>query len=187
MKVITMRTILLAALLAVALIGCEKKTGGTAAPSTGTAAANAPSGAPLPDGLLLTAAPEGAQELVAGLANAKDGDKVTIRGRVGGRKEPFVPGRAAMVMVDLAVPYCGEKVKDDHCATPWDYCCEPVDQLAKNAVAVQFDGPDGNILKADLNGAGGIAPLRVVIVQGTLRQAETARTLHATGIYVVPK
>jgi len=190
MKTHTMRTIVLAGLVAVATAGCNEETHshqhGSGAGGAGGAGKGAQATAPLPDGLLLTEPPADVRELAAGLSEADDGDPVAVRGKIGGRVDPFVAGRAVMVLVDLSIPDCDAK-GDDHCPTPWDYCCEPADHLARHAATVQVNDADGKVLRANLNGAGGIAPGADVIVRGTLSKKESARTIHATGIYVIPK
>lgn len=188
MKAHTTRTVLLAALLAVAMTGCredghdhEHGDGSGIGPSMqGGASTEA-----LPNGLILTEQPADAKELTAALDAASDGDEVTVRGEIGGRVDPFVAGRAVMILVDLSVPDCNAK-GDDHCATPWDYCCEPKENLARNSATVQVSNAEGKVLKADLKGAGGIAPGARVVVQGKLAKNGPARTIHATGIYVMP-
>ncbi len=178
------KTVLPAVLLAGMLTGCSDDPNDPAGPGgeKGT------SDVALPEGLLLEAEPADATDIVAGLAAAKDGDKVTFRGRVGGRKEPFAARRASVALVDLVLPYCGQNSPEDHCKEPWDYCCEPQDRLSKHMVSVQVDGADGKILHMGLKGAGGIKELSELVVQGVLQaDASGARIVHATGIYVVPK
>ena len=140
----------------------------------------------LPPGLLLSEPPQGAAGVAEVMASAEDGLDVTLSGRVGGHRNPFVAGRAVVLLVDPALPSCDSK-GDDHCPTPWDYCCEPPDELARNTVTVQVDDPDGRPLRTDLAGLGGLAPLKTVIVQGTVRRnAAGAATVSARGIYVSP-
>lgn len=180
-----LRTVLATVMLAGMSLGCSDESN---EPNTPGGGANGKGGAALPDGLLLTAEPAGATCVVAALAAAKDGDKVTVRGRVGGRKEPFAAQRATMVLVDLSLPYCGQNTTEDGCKEPWDYCCEPQDRLSSHLVSVQVDGADGKILHTGLRGAGGVKELSEVVVQGVLRSdAMGARIVHATGIYVMPR
>src|SRR5258708_7856878 len=64
---------------------------------------------------------------------AKDGDEVVITGRVGGSTEPIVKGRASFTIVDTSFVACSEREGDD-CKTPWDFCCESREDLAKGTV-----------------------------------------------------
>ena len=181
-----LRMVLATVLLAGILTGCNDEPNEPPAPDGGRS--NGKGVTALPDGLLLTEEPAGATGVVGALAAAKNGDKVTIRGRVGGRKEPFAAQRATMALVDLSLPYCGQNTSEDGCKEPWDYCCEPQDRLSKHLVSVQVDGADGNILHRGLRGVGGVKELSEVVVQGVVRaDAIGARIVHATGIYVMPK
>lgn len=181
-----LRMVLATVLIAGILTGCNDDPNEPATPGGG--ADDGKGNAAFPDGLLLTEEPVGATGVVEALAAAKDGDNVTIRGRVGGRKEPFAAQRATMALVDLSLPYCGQNTSGHGCQKPWDYCCEPQDSLSKHLVSVQVDGADGNVLHRGLKGAGGVKELSEVVVQGVVRADATgARIVHATGIYVTPK
>lgn len=57
--------------------------------------------ASLPETLFVSSAPETYKDIAAIKQTAKEGDKVLFRGRVGGRKAPFVPGRAVMLVSDV--------------------------------------------------------------------------------------
>jgi len=57
----------------------------------------------LPAGMLLAKAPEGAQDIVTVKPGAKEGDTIVFRGQIGGSKQPFVKGRAVMLVADLSL------------------------------------------------------------------------------------
>jgi len=183
MKTNMLRTVLATVLLAGMLTGCSDEPNES---NTSGGGGNGKGDAALPDGLLLTAEPADAKGVVAAMAAAKDGDKVTIRGRVGGRKDPFAEQRATLALVDLSLPYCGQNTTGEGCKKPWDYCCEPQARLSKHMVSVQVDGADGKILHTGLKGAGGVKELSEVVVQGVLRDVAGVKIVHATGIYVMP-
>ncbi len=89
--------------------------------------------------------PPGAEAVkVAKAAGARD--KVTVYGRIW----ELNAGAAAFQMMDTALPYCGEKNPDDHCKTPWDYCCESPDKRRDNSLLVEVRGADGKPLAAAL-------------------------------------
>jgi len=145
-----------------------------------------PAGEAPPEGLVLTAEPADAKDIVAALAEAKDGDTVTVRGRVGGSKKPFVETRAVMGLVDMSRKYCGQGGTGDSCTEPWDYCCER--ELGKYMVSVQVNGADGKMLHKGLKGVGKVKELSEVVVKGVLKiDAGGAKIIHATGFYVVPQ
>ena len=176
------RTALLVATLTLSLIalGCEQKP-------AATTAAPAPAAAPsaFPASLFLTAAPADARPVKDAKAAAKVGEKITLTGRIGGSVEPFVDERALFTIVDMRVPHCGQMGSKDHCKTPWDYCCEPADELAANSATIEVTGPDGRPIKSGLNGVHGLKPLATVTIVGTIADtADGNLIIRAEGIHV---
>ena len=173
------RTILAAVLCAAfTLAACGDKPAPDAPPpSAGTA--------DLPAALFAAAAPADARNVSDVRETAAEGDTVVIRGRVGG-PTPFVPGRAIMTLADAEKLIACSDRENDPCPDPWDYCCESPDDIAANSVTVQVVGNDGRPLKADLEGAGGIAPLDFVVVTGRVgpRPDPAVLVIDATSIHV---
>ena len=175
-------------LLAVAGLACDNgdttaSNGGSGGAQTATpAVANAD---PLPPSLVVDAAPAGAKTVNEVRAEAKEGDEVVVRGVVAGRADPIADNRATFTLLDPSVRTCNQ-VQGDACETPWDACCEPADEIAKQVANVQVAGPDGKPLKAALAGVGGLAPLKQVTVVGTFRPSPDgkAATIDAKSIHV---
>lgn len=142
----------------------------------------------LPAGLFLEAEPAGVVGVLDSKAAVKAGDRVVIRGKIGGSMDPFVGGRAVFTIMDTGVKGCDE-MGDDHCPTPWDYCCEPLESRTANAATIQIVGADGRPLKADLKGVHGLDPLAQVCVVGIVAQRDDAGTLvvNAESVYVKPR
>lgn len=138
------------------------------------------------DGIILEAAPTGAQSVEALKASAKEGDEVVVRVIVGGRMEPMVEGRASAVAVDAAV---GNKClsEDDHCTTPWDYCCTPEEQINANLATIEVVDADGRVASADFKQY--FQPLSTLVVKGVVgpRPDPKVFSISATGIYIEPK
>jgi len=171
-----------AAVLALSVGACDKKAPTSPPKPTTTTAAPAPA---LPANLFLTAAPADAKDVKDAKAAAKTGDTVVLTGRIGGSKEPFVPGRALFTLVDGHLPACGETSKEDDCETPWDFCCEPRDTMTANTATVQVVGPEGQPLKTSLENVQGLKKLAKVTIVGKVAKAEPGNLLiEATGIYV---
>jgi hypothetical protein len=174
------------------LVGCDDRgetarVSGDASPArTASTASTEAAADPLPTGLVLAEAPAGAKEVLAVRKDAKQGDEVVLRGRVGGSKTPFVAGRASFQLVDASLKACGEGTAMDECKTPWDYCCSEPKEIAAHSASVQVVGADGRPLRAALAGAGGLKPLSEVVVKGTVAKAAESGVLvvNATGIYV---
>ena len=174
----SMKTCLSSALLIGAVIlvtGCSK-SGDTETQSKAES---------LPASLFLAQAPAGVQSIASVKAAAQEGDPVVIKAVIGGRKQSFVAKRAVMTVVDAALdnPCLGG---DDHCPTPWDYCCTPSEQLLSQMATVQILGPDKRPLSVDLPTVDHLSPLSTLVIQGTVgpRPDKATLVIHATGIFV---
>src|SRR3954466_10961961 len=149
-----LRILTAAVALAVALAvpGCDR--GKPAASSTPTNAAPVPGA--LPQGLFLATAPADAKNVKDAKSSLKPGDKVVLVGRIGGSEEPFVEERAIFTLVDRRLKTCDEGTDMATCKTPWDYCCDAREDIPANSATVQVAGPDGQPVKAELNGVRGL-------------------------------
>ena len=157
-------------------VGCDSSE-----PSSGS---GKPATAKLPDGMLLGAAPTAPIQPIAELkSTAKPGDQVTVKVVIGGRVEPIVSRRAVMTVVDIQQ---GNKCygDDDHCPTPWDYCCDSPD-LPPHLATVQLIDEQSKPLALNL-AAAGFKPGQVLIVRGAVgpRPDPEALIIHATGLFI---
>lgn len=173
-------TIFAALLTAALATGCrqsdqaQSSTPGATQPAAG-----------LPSDLMLAESPAEPRDVVVVKQEAKVGEDVVVRGRIGGRVQPFVEGRAIFQLVDSSLPTCSE-IPGDGCKTPWDYCCEPKDQITARSMTIQVVGPDGKPLRTNLEGRGGLVPMAKVIIRGKVEQKPADKTMvvSAEGIYV---
>jgi len=178
---VNLRSVALAiSIVTLLLAGCDRRT------ETEGSKGSAAGGDALPAGLALTEPPAGVKDVAAVRAEAKAGDEVVLRGRVGGSLSPFVEGRASFQLVDASLKACGEGTPMDNCKTPWDYCCDDPKDLAAHSASVQVVGPDGRPLRAGLQGFAGLKPLSTVTVKGVVAKPSSSGALvvNATGIYV---
>ena len=114
----------------------------------------------------------------------KVGDEVVLRGRIGGSKEPFVPGRAVITLVGRALKACSDHA-DDKCPVPWDYCCETQADITANSATIQVVDAKGQVLRTDLKGRRGIKELSELVVTGKVTVADAkALVINATSIVV---
>ena len=182
-----------AALLASALmttIGCNG--GSTPASTAGggsDGAAPVESQAAATPAWRLDAAPVEFVDVASIKKTAKEGDQVVVRGRIGGRAEPFVEGAAVFIIMDPAIPDCSAK-EDDHCPIPWDYCCETPETIMANSATVQIVDGDGQPLLVDLTQQG-LKPQDEVIVVGAVGPRpdwpnSNVLVIDATGVYRTP-
>lgn len=172
--------LILTVVSAASLISCgEKKT------TADDAAAD--SGKPL-QSLLLTSAPEGAVAIAEARQTAKAGQKIVISGKVMGRKDPFVSGRAILILGDPAKITSCDLHEDDECQTPWDACCDDPDVIKASTATVQVLDADGKLVKEGLKGLGGIKELSQLVVSGVVAEGSNKDNLlvNATGIYLQP-
>jgi len=143
--------------------------------------------AELPADLVLAEAPDGAGGVAAVRESAEAGETVVVEGVVGGRVDPIAEARAIFTLLDDVVVTCDEMGDDDHCATPWDACCEPQEKISANAATVQVVDAEGRPLRLGLAGVGGLEPLSRVRVVGTFQPSPdgAAAAINATGLHVV--
>ncbi len=140
--------------------------------------------AALPADLFLKEAPGEIKSVSELKKSAQEGDAVAVKVIVGGRKDAFVSGKAAMTVIDASVVNPCLK-EDDHCKTPWDYCCTPMNEKMEQMATVQVAGKDGRPLSGSLM-TGAMKELSTIIVRGTVapRPDEKILIINATGIYV---
>jgi hypothetical protein len=173
------------------VVGCDRD--GKPASSASAPATPAVATASLPADLIATTPPDGAQDVSAVKKTAKDGDAVVVRGKIGGSEQPIAKNRALMTILDASLKTC-DTIPGDKCPTPWDACCESSEARAANSATVQVVGTNGKPLTGTLENAGGIKPLKNVIVAGIVRIAPgdvvdaNAKPLviEAKQIYVTP-
>ncbi|RIK67294.1 MAG: hypothetical protein DCC65_07030 [Planctomycetota bacterium] len=164
----------------VSLAACDRSS----ATSSGDATASQ-NDAAVPAGLFVDAAPSGARDVIPAKQQAQAGESIVVHGRIGGSRSPFVEGRAIFTLADMSLPPCSDN-PDDACATPWDYCCEPVDKLMKGTITVQVADEAGAPLRVTLESRGGLRPLAEVTVEGRIAQktGDSAMVLNASRIFV---
>lgn len=116
----------------------------------------------------------------------KPGDEVLLAGKVMGTTLPFVEGRAVFVLGDEATITPCSDMEEDHCAIPWDACCDPADVRRKGTATVQLLGEDGKVLAQSVKGVKGLKELSRVTVAGVVAPQSTpeAMIVNAHAIYV---
>jgi hypothetical protein len=144
----------------------------------------------LPEGIdaskyVLSAEPEGAQDVIAVRESAQDDEDVVIVGRIGGSEDPWISGLAAFSIVDPSIKACSD-IPGDDCPVPWDYCCR-TDKLPRSSALVTIVDENGDVVKADARPLLGVKELATVVAKGKAkRDQEGNLTVVATGVYVRP-
>jgi hypothetical protein len=134
-----------------------------------------PSAPKIPDSVFVEAEPADAKCVAEVKKNAKKGDTVVIKAKIGGRSEPFVKNRAIVVIADRCMKSC-DQIPGDTCTKPWDYCCEPPESLKANTMTVQFVDDAGKVLKTGAQGVHGLEPLALVVFEGTVTEKDDKGT-----------
>jgi hypothetical protein len=130
--------------------------------------------------------PPGAKPVKAVRKEAKDGEQVVVIGRIGGSQKPFVEGRAAFTIVDLALLSCSER-KCDNCPTPWDYCCEAKEEIASSSLMVKLVDDQGKTLTQDAQQLLSLKPLQTVVASGRAKKDSDGNlVLLASAIHIRP-
>jgi hypothetical protein len=137
--------------------------------------------------LLLADPPASAPGLLEAIEHTPPGEPLLFAGRVGGLRDPLSPDFALFVVADESVHFCDEGGDDDHCATPWDACCEDPEKVARSRVVVQFVDPAGEPLAVDLGATYGLAANDQVVVRGRLAPDEGSgnRVVIAEGMAIL--
>jgi len=135
------------------LAGCGQAEGDEEQASANAARADA--------SWLVEAAPANAVDVSGVKRQAAEGDRVVVRGVIGGRRDAISEESPVFVIMDPAIPSCADD-PGDACATPWDYCCETPQVIAANSATVQVIGADATPRAA------GLEELDEVIVEGVI-------------------
>jgi hypothetical protein len=164
-------------LVGVLVAGCNTGTP-SGEPAAGLSAAG--------DRYLLAEEPAGARGVEEARKEARDGDDVVVVGRIGGDARPWVEGKAAFWIVDPKLKSCKE-TEDDGCATPWDYCCTPREDLRKLLATIKVTDDKGHTVPVDARILLGLKELQTVVVRGRARRDDKGNlTVLANGVFVRP-
>ena len=132
---------------------------------------------------LLSESPGDAEEVKSVHAASENERDVVIVGKIGGRSDPWIEGRAAFNIVDRSVKSCSD-IPGDGCRTPWDYCCTQ-DDLSGATALVKVVGGDGRALSGDARKLFGVKELQTVIIKGTARKDQAGNlTVVASGLFL---
>ena len=123
--------------------------------------------------------PEDVKNLIEVKPTAAIGEDIVFLARVGGRVDPFVDGIAIFQVADPGLESCELMGEEDHCPVPWDYCCEDMAAVTAGSATIRIVGDDGEPLSASAQGAGGLAPARFLVVDGTVTDK------NSDGVFVI--
>ncbi|HRP62305.1 MAG TPA: hypothetical protein PK400_03335 [Phycisphaerales bacterium] len=138
----------------------------------------------IPFEFILDEAPADVLNVIDAKKTSRQGDSIAIRGRVGGSARPFVDGRAVFTIVGHGPHACSDH-DDDHCKTPWDYCCTSRDELRAHSATIQVVDENGTPIRTDIKGRRGIKELSDITIVGTVVSTDGgALIVKTSGIYL---
>lgn len=138
--------------------------------------------------VFVSSIPDEASPIHLARTTVQPGDVITLKGQVMGALEPFVEGRAAFILGDREkLTPCNEMGDDDHCATPWDTCCETKENFRNGTATIQILGANDRPLKEGLEGVEGLEKLSKILVKGRVAEQSGPGNLvvNATAIQIV--
>ena len=109
-----------------------------------------------------TTEPDQAKSVASLRVGAESGADVVVMGRVRDISE-----RSAFTLADMSLVSCAAMEDPDHCATPWDYCCEDPEALKLGTLMVEFK-ENGTPVKETAKGFHGLDHLSEVVITGKL-------------------
>lgn len=116
------------------------------------------------------------------------GAEIAFEGKVMGRLQVFIPGRAAFIVGDPTILTSCDLIPGDECETPWDVCCDDLGNITKGIVTVQLLDDEGRVLTHDVRGVNGLTELSNVRVTGVVAEGSGEGNLivNASLIQVLP-
>lgn len=136
--------------------------------------------------VLLDTAPAGAVSITEARQNPTPGTEVVLAGKIMGKMNPFVDGRALLTLGDPAKLVSCDLMPGDSCETPWDVCCDESATIAQSIATIQVVDDQGRPLKSSLKGLGGMKELSSLVVKGVVAEGSGPENflVNATGIHI---
>ena len=160
------RNLITMSVLCIAIAGC-KESGNETKPAATSSSTT--SEVTIPSSSFLSTRPENVKDLVEVKKTAKTGDDVVFLARVGGKVKTFMDSQAIFIAADPGLVSCELMGEEDHCTIPEDYCCEDSQKMKAGLATIQFVDQQGRPLKTSAMNAGGLEPLKFVVINGTVR------------------
>ena len=116
------------------------------------------------------------------------GAAVAFEGKVMGRTQVFIPGRAAFIVGDPTTITTCDLIPCDDCETPWDACCDDPDTISAGIITVQLVDEEGKVLAHDIREVNGLTELSMVRIEGVVADATGGSSVivNASRIQVLP-
>lgn len=133
---------------------------------------------------ILSEEPEGAVGVMIAREDAKDQDDIVLVGRIGGRKNPWIEGRSAFMVIDAAMSIVADGEDSGEGQVCMDDCCASL--RAECTTLVKIVDQQGKPLAIDARELLGAKANDMVVVQGKVQrdEKEGTFTIAASRVYV---
>ncbi|MCA9248934.1 MAG: hypothetical protein KDA42_17525 [Planctomycetales bacterium] len=133
---------------------------------------------------ILSEEPEGAVGVMIAREDMQDQDDIVLVGRIGGRKNPWIEGRSAFMVIDAAMTVVADGEDSGGGEVCMDDCCASL--RAECTTLVKIVDEQGKPLAIDARELLGAKANDMVVVKGKVQRDEKdgTFTIAASGVYV---
>lgn len=132
---------------------------------------------------VLSQEPDGAVGVIEARTDSKDGDEIVLLGRIGGRKDPWIRGLAAFVVIDAAMLVVGDGEESSKNEVCMDDCCASL--RTECTTLVKIVDHQGKPLAIDARKLLDASENDLVVIKGHVQRGEEGNfSVAANGVYV---
>ena len=157
--------------------GCGRPTSGATDPSSEAPAIDKSK-------YVLTEEPDGAVGVIIAREDANDQDDIVLVGRIGGRKNPWIEGRTAFMVIDASMTVVADGQESGSGQLCMDDCCASL--RAECTTLVKSVDDQGKPLEIDTRELLDAKENDMVVVKGKVHRDDEQGTftIVASGIYI---
>ncbi|REJ65155.1 MAG: hypothetical protein DWQ31_19110 [Planctomycetota bacterium] len=131
---------------------------------------------------LLVEEPSDAIGVMIAREDAKDKDEIVLLARIGGRRNPFIEGRSAFMVIDASMTIVDDGQESGKGQVCLDDCCTTLRK--ESTMLVKVVGADGKIVPLDARQLLDVNENDLVVVKGKVERGKDSFSVAATGVYV---
>lgn len=132
---------------------------------------------------ILSAEPDGAVGVMIAREDSQDQDDIVLVGRIGGRKNPWIEGRSAFMLIDASMSVVADGKETEEGQICMDDCCASL--RAECTTLVKIVDDQGKPLAVDTRELLDVKENDMVVVKGKVqRDDEGTFTVAASGVYI---
>jgi hypothetical protein len=133
---------------------------------------------------ILSEEPDGAVGVMIAREDSKDQDDIVLVGRIGGRKNPWIKGRSAFMLIDAAMTVVADGEESGEGQVCMDDCCASLRTDCTTLVKIVDD--QNKPLAIDARELLGAKVNDMVVIKGKVQRdkKQGTFTVAATGVYI---